>query len=197
MSTVFYFAFLLRSKEFYLSSGISLQIDSPAVKQNETNKGRRFSPLVFYGSPHGVPPKRPVRLLRLLYEIRRDLSEQNILRYNDKCDHTLSVYCTYIASFLLKSSTVTQYFIRKEVWTTFPRQEDAVKYVKEHNNVHIFSYQDHVNGQRRFLVSSYKEFWRRCFSFFLLIFQARLVAYFILPCKFPHLFFHQTLGTKT
>ncbi|XP_074381097.1 uncharacterized protein LOC141721856 isoform X2 [Apium graveolens] len=96
------------------------KIDSPAVQQNEINKGRRFSPLVFYGSPHGVPPKRPVRLLRLLYEIRRDLSEQNILR-----------------------------------------QEDAMKYAKEHNNVHIFSYQDHVNGQRRFLVSSYKEFWRR------------------------------------
>lgn len=66
----------------YLSSGIWLQIDSPAVKQNEIKSGRRFSPLVFYGSPHGVPPKRPTRLLRLLYEIRRDLSEPNTLRYN-------------------------------------------------------------------------------------------------------------------
>uniref|UniRef100_A0A162AFI4 DNA-directed primase/polymerase protein n=1 Tax=Daucus carota subsp. sativus TaxID=79200 RepID=A0A162AFI4_DAUCS len=105
------------------------KIDSSAVKQNEFNNGRRFSPLVFYGSPNGVPPKRPTSLLRLLYEIRRDLSEQNTLK--------------------------------KEIWATFPRQEDAMKFAKEYNNVHIFSYQDHLNGQRRFLVSSYKEFWRR------------------------------------
>ncbi|WOH14322.1 hypothetical protein DCAR_0933841 [Daucus carota subsp. sativus] len=52
-------------------------------------------------------------------------------------------------------------FVRNELWVTFPRQEQAISYQKEHSNVFIFSYQDHVNGQRRFVVSSYKEFWRR------------------------------------
>ncbi|CAM8906010.1 unnamed protein product [Rhodiola kirilowii] len=42
-----------------------------------------------------------------------------------------------------------------------PRQDEAIKFTKEHQNVSIFSYQDHFSGQRRFLVSSYKEFWRR------------------------------------
>ncbi|WOH15381.1 hypothetical protein DCAR_0934919 [Daucus carota subsp. sativus] len=69
------------------------------------------------------------RVLRLLHEIRDDISEQNA--------------------------------VRNEVWVTFPRQEQAISYQKEHSNVFIFSYQDHVNGQRRFVVSSYKEFWRR------------------------------------
>nr|XP_017225176.1 PREDICTED: DNA-directed primase/polymerase protein-like [Daucus carota subsp. sativus] len=71
----------------------------------------------------------PDRVLRLLHEIRDDISEQNA--------------------------------VRNEVWVTFPRQEQAISYQKEHSNVFIFSYQDHVNGQRRFVVSSYKEFWRR------------------------------------
>ncbi|WOG92040.1 hypothetical protein DCAR_0311297 [Daucus carota subsp. sativus] len=69
------------------------------------------------------------RVLRLLHEIRDDISEQNA--------------------------------VRNEVWVTFPRQEQAISYQKEHSNVFIFSYQDHVNGQRRFVISSYKEFWRR------------------------------------
>lgn len=34
-------------------------------------------------------------------------------------------------------------------------------FAKGHANVRIFSYQDHYNGQRRFLVSTYKEFWQR------------------------------------
>lgn len=38
--------------------------------------GRQFSPVVFYGSPNGVPPKKPLSLLRLLREIRIDLSEE-------------------------------------------------------------------------------------------------------------------------
>ncbi|XP_058735601.1 G2/mitotic-specific cyclin-2-like isoform X2 [Vicia villosa] len=49
----------------------------------------------------------------------------------------------------------------KEVWFTFPRQDEAVKFAKEQEDVHLFSYQDHFNGQRRFLVSTYTEFWRR------------------------------------
>ncbi|KAK2983582.1 hypothetical protein RJ640_023116 [Escallonia rubra] len=99
---------------------------TPAVKS-----GSRFSPLVFYGSPHGIPLKRPAHWLRLLHEIRVDLSEQNKLRYLEG------------------------------VWSTFPRQDDAMKYAKDQVDVHVFSYQDHVNGQRRFLVSTYKEFWQR------------------------------------
>nr|XP_016432379.1 PREDICTED: DNA-directed primase/polymerase protein-like isoform X7 [Nicotiana tabacum] len=105
-------------------SDVELCLQNLGVK-----KGRQFSPLVFYGSPHGVPPKRPARLLRLLNEIRVDLNEQNKLR--------------------------------QDIWSTFPRQDEAMKYAKEQSNARVFSYQDHVNGQRRFLVSTYKEFWRR------------------------------------
>ncbi|CAI0546465.1 unnamed protein product [Linum tenue] len=93
--------------------------------------GKQISPVVFYGSPNGVPPKRPISLLRLLREIRVDLSEQG------KED------------------------LRKEVWATFPRQNEAMNFAKEHHNVRIFSYQDHIHGQRRFLVSTYHEFWKR------------------------------------
>lgn len=49
----------------------------------------------------------------------------------------------------------------QDIWATFPRQDEAMKYAKEKNDARVFSYQDHVNGQRRFLVSTYKEFWRR------------------------------------
>ncbi|XP_021765011.1 DNA-directed primase/polymerase protein-like [Chenopodium quinoa] len=101
---------------------------------NKTNKliaGRQLSPGVFYGSPHGVPPKRPSSLLRVLREIHLDLSERR------------------------KSN------LRKQIWATFPKQDDAIKFAKEQANVRIFSYQDHFSGQRRFLVSTYQEFWRR------------------------------------
>lgn len=59
-------------------------------------------------------------------------------------------------------------FYRQEIWATFPKQEEAIKYVKKFTNARIFSYQDHVNGQRRFLASTYKEFWKRC-SFFSIV----------------------------
>ncbi|KAE9464829.1 hypothetical protein C3L33_03267, partial [Rhododendron williamsianum] len=49
----------------------------------------------------------------------------------------------------------------EDIWATFPRQDEAMKYAKEHPHVRVFSYQDHMNGQRRFLVSTYEEFWRR------------------------------------
>ncbi|GLT31228.1 hypothetical protein SLA2020_059780 [Shorea laevis] len=104
---------------------------STAVKPNKLARGKQISPVVFYGSPHGVPPKRPLSLLRLLNEIRIDLSEQELSE------------------------------LRKDVWATFPRQEEAMKFAKAHKDVHVFSYQDHFSGQRRFLVSTYKEFWRR------------------------------------
>ncbi|PRQ45963.1 hypothetical protein RchiOBHm_Chr3g0497461 [Rosa chinensis] len=105
---------------------------STTVEAKSFNRRKQLSPVVFYGSPHGVPPKQPSRLLlQVLREIRVDLTAQKRL-----------------------SS-------RKEVWATFPRQEEAMQFAKRHENVHVFSYQDHFSGQRRFLVSSYDEFWRR------------------------------------
>ncbi|XP_065869199.1 uncharacterized protein [Euphorbia lathyris] len=107
------------------------KLGSNTVKGNNSSCGKQISPIVFYGSPHGVPPKRPISLLRLLNEIRINLTEGQ------------------------KSN------LRKGVWTTFPRQNEALNFAKEHVNVHVFSYQDHHYGQRRFLVSTYEEFWRR------------------------------------
>ncbi|XVF53526.1 hypothetical protein PTKIN_Ptkin05aG0106000 [Pterospermum kingtungense] len=104
---------------------------STTVKAGKFSCGKHISPVIFYGSPHGVPPKRPLSLLRLLREIRIDLSEQE------------------------KSN------LRTEVWATFPRQDEAVKFAKRHANAHVFSYQDHCSGQRRYLASTYKEFWKR------------------------------------
>ncbi|CAK7338732.1 unnamed protein product [Dovyalis caffra] len=113
------------------NAGFLLLIGSVTVKGKNFSQGKQISPVVFYGSPHGVPPKRPISLLRLLHEIRVDLAEQQ------------------------KSN------LSKEVWATFPRQNEAMNFAKEHENVRIFSYQDHHNGQRRFLISTYKEFWER------------------------------------
>ncbi|KAK4354256.1 hypothetical protein RND71_026450 [Anisodus tanguticus] len=119
---------LSTSSDTFLSKSKG-KIGSSTAKRQSLKKEPQFSPLVFYGSPHGVPPKRPARMLRLLNEIRVDFNEQNKLR--------------------------------QDIWATFPRQDEAMKYVKEQTNARVFSYQDHVNGQRRFLVSTYKEFWRR------------------------------------
>ncbi|XP_071712039.1 uncharacterized protein [Rutidosis leptorrhynchoides] len=102
---------------------------TPTVGRKKLNNGSQFSPVVFYGSPQGVPPKRPARLLRLLHEIRVEIAAQH------------------------KS--------REDVWATFPRQDEAMKFAKDKGDMRIFSYQDHTSGQRRFLVSTYKEFWRR------------------------------------
>ncbi|KAL1206731.1 hypothetical protein V5N11_027289 [Cardamine amara subsp. amara] len=113
-----------------IDGGVSL--DSVSGSRNvKKSVGRQFSPVVFYGSPNGVPPKKPLSLLRLLREIRIDLSEER------------------------------KAISRKGVWATFPRQDEAIKFEKRHDNVRIFSYQDHFSGQRRFLVSSYEEFWKR------------------------------------
>ena len=127
--------------------------------------GKQISPVVFYGSPHGVPPKRPSRLLlRLLHEIRVDLSEQSksSLRY-------LFGYCYYyyFSNSIMACFNMTwlgSFFVclfSKEIWSTFPRQDEAMKFAKGHDHARVFSYQDHFNGQRRFLVSTYKEFWKR------------------------------------
>ncbi|CAM0905759.1 unnamed protein product [Alopecurus aequalis] len=92
---------------------------------------KQMSPIVFYGSPQGVPVKKPMSLLRLLREIHIDLKKQ------------------------------TDLISRDVVWATFPRQDEAIRFSKEHAQTKVFSYQDHLSGQRRFLVSAYNEFWRR------------------------------------
>ena len=58
-------------------------------------------------------------------------------------------------------SVDSKYLIRKHTWATFPKQDEAMNFMKEQGDLRIFSYQDHFNGQRRFLVSSYNEFWKR------------------------------------
>ncbi|OEL19097.1 hypothetical protein BAE44_0019875 [Dichanthelium oligosanthes] len=92
---------------------------------------KQMSPIVFYGSPQGVPVKKPLSLLRLLREIRIDLKKQ------------------------------TDLIPRDVVWATFPRQEEAIRFSKAHMHTNVFSYQDHKTGTRRFLVSTYDEFWKR------------------------------------
>ncbi|XP_074304718.1 uncharacterized protein LOC141639517 [Silene latifolia] len=111
----------------------SQKLGSATDKVNKVTGGKQISPIVFYGSPHGVPPKKPSSLLRVLREIQIDLAGRR------------------------KSN------IRSQIWATFPKQDEAVKFAKEHTNesLRIFSYQDHFIGQRRFLVSTYQEFWRR------------------------------------
>ncbi|KAJ1290833.1 hypothetical protein BS78_02G273100 [Paspalum vaginatum] len=92
---------------------------------------KQMSPIVFYGSPQGVPVKKPLSLLRLLREIRIDLEKQ------------------------------TDLIPRDVVWATFPRQDEAIRFSKAYTHANVFSYQDHLTGTRRFLVSTYDEFWRR------------------------------------
>lgn len=64
------------------------------VKANKSSCGKQISPVVFYGTPHGVPPKRPSSLLRLLREIRVDLSEEDKsdLRYFFSSASTISCF---------------------------------------------------------------------------------------------------------
>jgi len=92
---------------------------------------KQMSPIMFYSSPQGVPVKKPLSLLRLLREIRIDLKKE------------------------------TDLIPRDVVWATFPRQEEAIRFSKAHAHANVFSYQDHMTGTRRFLVSTYDEFWRR------------------------------------
>lgn len=59
---------------------LQFQLKSAVAKIAQSiGRGKQFSPIVFYGS-HGVPPKKPTRMLwRLLREIRVDLSQQKKL----------------------------------------------------------------------------------------------------------------------
>ncbi|OQU89936.1 hypothetical protein SORBI_3002G297500 [Sorghum bicolor] len=92
---------------------------------------KQMSPVVFYGTPQGVQVKQPQSFLKLLHVIRIDLKKQ------------------------------TDFIPRDVVWATFPRQDGAIRFSKAHTHTNVFSYQDHRSGTRRFLVSTYEEFWKR------------------------------------
>ncbi|KAG0605264.1 hypothetical protein M758_9G044200 [Ceratodon purpureus] len=96
-------------------------------------RGNEVSPGVFYGSAGGKPAQRPPQLIRLLNEIQNDL-----------------------ASLSTPSG-------REAIWATFPRQDQAVQFADSHGgqDLAVFQYQDHLSGQRRFLTTTYNEFWRR------------------------------------
>ncbi|CAK9869460.1 unnamed protein product [Sphagnum jensenii] len=101
-----------------------------------TKQGRRkneVSPGVFYGSPTGNPSRRPFQVVRLLHEIQNDLALQKAPKP------------------------------REAIWATFPRQDQAIQFTESHGgqDLAVFQYQDHLNGQRRFLATSYDEFWHR------------------------------------
>lgn len=87
--------------------------------------------------------------------------------------------CLFFLYFMYQNMTLSPalFLSRKEVWITFPRQDDAMKFAKGQEDVHVFSYQDHFTGQRRFLVSTYTEFWRRFTSY---IFLSHVIHYLLL-----------------
>jgi hypothetical protein len=58
---------------------LAFQLKSAIAKAKSCSNRKQISPVVFYGSPHGVPPKKPTRLWRLLHEIRIDLSQRKKL----------------------------------------------------------------------------------------------------------------------
>jgi hypothetical protein len=101
-----------------------------------TKQGRRkieLSPGVFYGSPTGNPSRMPNQVFRLLHDIQNDLASQKAPKP------------------------------REAIWATFPRQDQAIQFTESHGgqDLAVFQYQDHLNGQRRFLATSYDEFWHR------------------------------------
>jgi hypothetical protein len=121
-----------------------------------------MSPIVFYGSPQGVPVKKPMSLLRLLREIRIDLKKQTDLISRCLVWLMLHLFVWQMSSFFFFLKMMFSLWVcRDVVWATFPRQDEAIRFSKEHADTKIFSYQDHLSGQRRFLVSTYEEFWRR------------------------------------
>lgn len=142
----------------------------------DLNRGKQISPIVFYGTPRGVPPKKPLSLLRLLCEIRNDLSEHSnsnvrywyestgplFALYQIQLVSTANINITVFPVFTYMTKSWLLFLLSKEVWATFPRQNEAMNFAKGHSDSRIFSYQNHYNGRRRFLVSTYKEFWRRC-----------------------------------
>lgn len=95
---------------------------------------------------------------------------------------TLVGFSFFLSPLFFVESAISLVSYREDIWATFPRQDEAMKYAKEHPHVRVFSYQDHMNGQRRFLVSTYEEFWRRLTLSFVLAefhFVALLVKFFM------------------
>ncbi|KAL2613796.1 hypothetical protein R1flu_025488 [Riccia fluitans] len=107
--------------------------------------GKQISPGVFYGSPFGKPSNKPLHILRLLNEIQNDLEK----------NHSRDVESP--GAFKPASAA------RAAIWATFPKQEQAIQFAESNldSGVAVFQYQDHMNGQRRFLATTYTEFWQR------------------------------------
>lgn len=74
MIIVFVFFLKLLDETMFITMQIGL------TSKAKGSSSKKFSPIVFYGSPRGVPPKRPSSLWRLLREIRVDLSEQSRIK---------------------------------------------------------------------------------------------------------------------
>ncbi|BBN17832.1 DNA-directed primase/polymerase protein [Marchantia polymorpha subsp. ruderalis] len=115
-------------------------------KVPEGNASNQISPGVFYGSPFGKPSNKPLHVLRLLNEIQNDLVGQRTSRDVESA-----------GAFKLASAS------RAAIWATFPKQEQAIQFAGSNadSKIVVFQYQDHINGQRRFLATSYFEFWQR------------------------------------
>ena len=146
-----------------------------------------MSPVVFYGSPQGVPVKKPISLLRLLREIHIDLKKQTDLV--SRCLVQSMLNSRVANELVLFWMLFFLWVCRDVVWATFPRQDEAIRFSKEHAHTKVFIYQDHLSGQRRFLVSTYDEFWRRlrpCYIVDLSI-HTYLIAY-IYPSQSAWLF---------
>lgn len=89
-------------------NALSFQLKSALAKSKSfSHQKKQFSPVVFYGSPRGVPPKKPTGLWRLLHEIRLDLSQRNKLSLRCLSDAGSTLYCVHL--FVLLVLHVSEY----------------------------------------------------------------------------------------
>lgn len=127
---------------------------------------KEVSPGVFYGSPAGKCSKRPPQVLRLLHEIRRDLASEGYSVSRQEIHLVLTV-TVHMATFFF--FVVSKYFLlfRNATWATFAKQDQAIQYLQSDKSkeLALFVYQDRVTEQRRFLATTYKEFWCRFVNF--------------------------------
>ncbi|XP_020393299.1 uncharacterized protein [Zea mays] len=107
------------------------QRTSAAPSSTNSTSRKHMSPVVFYDSPQGAQVKKPRSFLRLLHVIRIDLKKQ------------------------------TDFNPRDVIWATFPRQDEEIRFSKAYTHTNVFCYQERMSGTRRFLVSTYDEFWKR------------------------------------
>eukprot|EP00249_Psilotum_nudum_P013456 c24342_g1_i1 orf=428-2221(+) len=112
-------------------ANLEVAMKTPNFRRRRHSITKEVTPGVFYGSPTGKPAKKPPQLLRLLDEIHKDLAAEEEPP--------------------------------SRVWATFPRQDEAFQFVDSHGTkeISVFAYQDHITGQRRYLATSYAEFWHR------------------------------------